>query len=358
MKDAAFFAHCVMSMTHEFDETVPTAATDGKGCFYNTDFFMKLTPEERMGLVLHETMHPAMLHFERQGTRDGGQWNIAGDYSINDFILGAGFKLPDGALYDKKYTGWTVEKIFNDVVQNKMKMPEQLKDMRPPDPGPGNKQAQDELKAHWDDILIQAAQVSKMRGDKPGAIPGAVQMYIDSLLNPEVPWHRVLASFMTRMLKTDYTFRKPNRRYRPRFILPSQFSEAVCDITVAVDTSGSVRPDQFHHFVSETAAIIKNMRPQNLHFMCFDTSVKTVDTLKDLRDLHKVKFTGRGGTKIDPVMEYAKKEKPSVMIVFTDGHYTPPKVNPKVPVLWVVNDNQTFKAPFGKHIKYTFKEAA
>ena len=356
-KGSAFFAHCCLSMHHVIDDSIPTAATDGEKCYYNTDFFMKQSPAKRVGLMLHEVMHPAMMHFERIGSRCPDIWNMAGDHANNLLILGAGFELPDNGLWDKKYTGWTVEKIYDDLIKSGKKMPDDLKDMMP-GPAPGDTAGQKAMKEKWDDILCQAVMQSRMAKEKPGSIPGSVEIYVETLLNPEIPWHRVLSSFFTKMRKTDYTFRKPNRRYRPRYILPTQLSEAICDIAVGIDTSCSVTDKQFHHFISETAGMLRNLRPDKLTLIQFDTQLRgEPDELKDLNDIQKVKFTGRGGTQIAPLMAWAKENKPAVLVVFTDGHYEVPD-NPGCPVIWIINNNKGFSCHFGKHIEYNFKEAA
>lgn len=358
---AAFLAHCTLSMEHVWDNSVQTAATDGWKCYYNVDFFMKQRPAQRVGLILHEVMHPAMFHFERVGSRNFDAWNEAGDHVNNLFILEAGYELPDGALADRQFRGMTVEQVYDHIMKNGgPKLDPKWKDMKPK-PGKGQKKIANDkaMKQHWDNILLSADAVNKAQKAKAGKVPGGLQIYIDGLLKPEILWHRILARFMNKFKKTNYTMRKPNRRYRPQFLLPSQFSEAICDITVAVDTSGSVTNKQFHHFVSETAAIIRNLRPDNLHFIQFDTKIKGEPAvLRDLRDLQQVKFTGRGGTRIDPVMAYAKKKKPSVLIIFSDGEFTSPSIDPKVPVLWITHKNPDFTAPFGKVIHYKFKEAA
>ena len=69
-----------------------------------------------------------------------------------------------------------------------------------------------------------------------------------------------------------------------------------------------------------------------------------------------VVFHGRGGTKIDPVMEWAKENKPDWLIVFTDGCFSAPTINPKVPVIWNIHGNKGWTAPFGKVIHIEFDE--
>jgi predicted metal-dependent peptidase len=351
--EVVFFVSITLSMKHLWDTTIPTACTDGYTVWYNPAFWMGMDPEERAGVLLHETLHPAFMHMLRRGDRCAKRWNKAADYAINLIIIDAGFRLPKGCLLDSKYRNMTVEEIY-DCLDPEDKVDPDWEDIKEPD----TPQDAKDLGKHLDDVLVQATLASQAAKSAPGSIPGELARYVDSLLNPTVPWNRLLNSFMTKMAKTEYTFRKPNRRFFPQHILPSQYSQAICDIAVGTDASGSVTDDQFHHFISETAAIIKGLRPQNLFFLQFTTRLLPMQTLKNLNDLRMVEFKGRGGTKIDPLMEWARENKPSVLIVFTDGHYTEPTINPKVPVIWLVNDNPGFTAPFGKHIEYKFEKKA
>ena len=137
-------------------------------------------------------------------------------------------------------------------------------------------------------------------------------------------------------------------------------------IVGAADISGSVSTEGFHHFVSEGGALIKNHRPDGLTFITFDTQIRNIVEAKQLRDLHETEFHGRGGTNIDPIMQWAVDNAPNVLIVFTDGYYTPPTIKPKCPVIWVVYNNDNFwenwgnktsSIPrFGKYIQYNFVE--
>jgi len=69
----------------------------------------------------------------------------------------------------------------------------------------------------------------------------------------------------------------------------------------------------------------------------------------------RIDFRGRGGTAIDPVMEWGQKNKPDVLVVFTDGYFRPASFDPGVPVIWIIHDNPKWTAPFGKVIHYTIK---
>ena len=73
----------IMEVPKSFCETM---CTDGKAIGYCADFVNKLTESEVTFVIIHEIMHNANFHFNRQGVRNGVVWNYAGDYAINLLI--------------------------------------------------------------------------------------------------------------------------------------------------------------------------------------------------------------------------------------------------------------------------------
>jgi len=61
----------------------PTAATDGRFFFYNTEFINSLDDDELIFLMGHEVLHNVYDHMDRRGNRDPRLWNIANDYVVN-----------------------------------------------------------------------------------------------------------------------------------------------------------------------------------------------------------------------------------------------------------------------------------
>jgi predicted metal-dependent peptidase len=125
------------------------------------------------------------------------------------------------------------------------------------------------------------------------------------------------------------------------------------NITIAVDTSGSVSDHDFHVFVSEVASILRMMKPEKITLIQFDTSIKSVDKIESIQNLKECKFTGRGGTRIHEVMDWAVENKPQLLMVFSDGEFDMPQVKPPGDLLWVIHNNPGFHPPFGKTINYT-----
>jgi len=346
--DVTFFTAVCFFMEHRFDTSMPTAGTDGKQIIFNPHFFLSLDAEEQVFLLLHETMHVAFLHTRRVGNKSRGRYNRAADYVINWFLTRLGFKMIAGGLLDAKYRDMSTDETYELLEEDPDEDAKCHMDIMPDNNDCGADK--DDL----DEILIKAHTITNMNKKNAGTLPEEISIYIQNLLAPRLPWHRILAKYMTALVKNNYSYRKPNRRFFPEHILPTRSSNGLDDITMFCDTSGSVTQKNFDHVCAETMAIFKTLKPKKLTFVQFDTQIKNSTALKSIKDFLGVKFTGRGGTRILPVLEQAKKEKPKLAIIFTDGHFTKEDFNPGVPIIWLVYDNQDFTYPFGKVIHYHF----
>lgn len=356
-ENSAFFSALCFSLKQVFDENIPTACAGGTTIRFNPRFFMSLTPAEQVFLLLHETMHIAYLHSLRfQPGMNHDRANIAMDHVINLQLIEAGFTMPKGGHADPKYKGMCWEEVYKLLPEEAGKP--QMQDVKPGagDPsdaeGAGTKSA-DDLTREIQDILVRASIQSKVSGDAPGSIPGDIQIFLNGLLNPKLPWQRILQKYLNQFCKNDYTFKRPNRRFFPKYHLPSLWGEKLMDLAIAVDISGSVSDADFHVFVSEIASIFRMMKPNKITLIQFDTAIHGIDEVRNLQELMKVKFTGRGGTAIEPVLEWANVNKPELLMVFSDGEFRFHGTETKSTTLWMIHNNEKFKPPFGKVINYT-----
>lgn len=347
--DSAFFTTVCFSLIHEWTDKLPTAATDGRKIMFNPNFFMSLSVEEQVFLLLHETMHVAYLHMQRfvEGMNQS-KANIAMDHVINLQLIDRGFKMPKMGYADTQYAGMCWEDVYKLLPDDGSKP--MMEDLIP---GSGDPMEAEVIAQEVQDILVRASIQSKMAGDKPGTIPGDIQLYLDNLLSPKLPWHRILAKYLRQFDKSDYSFKRPNRRFFPQFHMPSLHGQKLMDLAIAVDISGSVSDHDFKVFVTEVHAILKNMKPEKITLIQFDTQLQHVDEVKSVNELLRLKFTGRGGTWIEPVMDWAKEKKPQLLLVFSDGEFSMPAEKPKASeVTWVIHNNKGFAPPFGKVIHY------
>ena len=366
--DSVFFTTVCFSLKHVWDDSIPTAQTNGLEIRYNPEFFMQLNEEERVFLLLHEVGHTIFMHVTRRGDRDPILWNIAGDFIINDMLVERGYKMPSGGLHDTQYHGMSTDQVYALLQQNTPQITLPMVDLMEPgsgneeEPGnsgeaPGNMSPQ-EVEAKITDILVRASIQSKIAKDKPGTVPGDVEIFLDRMLNPKLPWHQLLRRFLHDRVKEDYSWRKPNRRFFPQHLLPSLHSEGLGHIVFAIDTSGSVSQKDFMRFISEINSVLRQFRPKQMTLIQFDTKIKSIDELRHADDLMRIKFTGRGGTNIKDVLDWTEANKPQALLVFTDGEFRVDNRSIASPLLWLIHNNPRFNASNGEIIHYEMEHAS
>jgi predicted metal-dependent peptidase len=356
-KDSAFFVSLCFSMKHKWDLTIPTACTNGKEIRYSPIFFMGCSPEERIFLLLHETLHVAYEHMGRLMGRDMLIWNFACDHVINLQLIARGYKMPKNGLADSRFQSMSAEKVYNILMQEHQAAgcpaPGQgeldLQDLQPLPEGTDPVKHAQEIK----EILVRAVMRSKQESDAAGVIPGDIEIMLEKLLNPKLPWQTILRRWLQSFNKSDYSWTKPNRRFFPEWFLPSLHSTRLINLTVAIDTSGSVSDEDFLVMVSEVAGVFRLAKPELITLIQFDTQIKSITKIRSLRDLKNCKFTGRGGTNVTPVIEWANKHKPQLLLWFTDGGFSTPKTTyPSSQTVWLIHNNPHFEAEFGKVVHY------
>ena len=351
--NAAFFSSLCLSMIFKWDDTCPTAYTDYKHIAFNTKFFMGLNPSERVFLLLHETMHVAYLHNLRVSTKDRRVWNFACDYVINLQIKDAGFSMPKVGLIDEKYRDMSAEEVYDLLIQNPQSQPSPeagMDDLRNP---PENVTEEEKIQITQDmqDAVIRATTQARMEGQED-SIPGAIQVLLNKLLQPRMPWQIILSRFINQFTKTDYTWSKRNRRFDEVY-LPAMHNQSLMNIAIGWDMSGSISDEETTVFASEAAGILRNMKPEKLTLVQFDTEVFQVDTLKSMKDIGSLTLKGRGGTNLNPLALWTQENRPQVTLIFTDGFFATPTEKFHGYVIWLIHNNPHFTSPFGKVIHYT-----
>lgn len=348
-RDSIFLATVCSNLTTQWRKDVPFGATDGKSLILNPDTFLKLSDEEQVFLLAHETLHVAYQHMYRKGSRDHHRFNAAADYVINLELVNQGFTMIDGGLIDTKYEGMSAEEVYELLESNDNN-----------DSNAGNALGNDiEYSDNPSDadieqvntILTQASIIAQ-QSNQAGSIPASIKRYLDELLKPKVDWKVVLRRFFHDLDKADYSWRKPKKRYLPHY-LPHRKSTQLSKISIAIDTSGSISHEQFNQFISEVAAIFRFLKPKALEVIQFDWGIQSIDTVKSLDALKTIGFMGGGGTDITEVIEHVIDKPTHALVIITDGYLDTDLPTPKQPVIWVVFNNPYFIAPFGQCIHFS-----
>lgn len=355
-QNSTFITTILFSLKQSWSTTVPTAATNGLYLLINADWFMGLTPPQRIGLLAHEAWHVAFQHMLRQGNRLPDLFNQAADHVINLMLLDKSYELPAGGLWDKKYTGMSTEQVYDLLEKqppssgNQGSMPGDIH--IDPTATPEQTAAQEQKIL---DTIVRASTQSKLNGDEAGTIPGEIEVALDRLLNPKLPWHRILSNYMHALGAEDYSFRKPNRRYLPDFYLPGLYSEGLDNIACAFDVSGSVSDEEFAVEATEVDHIKQVLNPEWVHLVEFDTRIQGIHKLGRDDHVRDISFHGRGGTNLAPVFDHfnKKENRPKVLIVFSDLCCKAITQKPTYPVIWICINNPKAQVNFGKLIHLT-----
>ena len=387
-----FFASLALRLTLREDCTCRDAWTDGRVFGYNPHYINMLPDDKLEGLTAHVVMHPACGHHQRRGNRDSATWNRACDYAINALLLEAGFVLPDGALSAAEYEGKSAEAIYailtgnhqdqdaeaqpapeendtakgetqaedspgtdsSDVEQQEMEQNAAAGEPGPAgevrdDPGGGDTGEQSAAETDWEEALVQAAHTAR----DLGSLPAGLERLIENVLAPKICWQQLLAGFIERSTRSDFTWVTPNRRYlHMGMYLPAMETNELARLAVAVDTSGSIRPAELQQFAAEINAVM-GLRPTLLHLLYCDMQVQEHRILQQPDMPVTITPKGGGGTDYRPVFELLDREgsPPSCLIYLTDlvckGY---PKQAPDYPVLWVCTGDQGYQPPFGEII--------
>lgn len=139
-----FIACPLLRLELVFTDAIETASTNGKYLELNNEFWETLTTEERVFILAHCSLHVAHMHHLRQGSRDSQLWNDAADYIVNAALKDAGFRLVDGALYDARYSEWSVEEVYAQLEAEQAKNEKEQGQERGREQAPGEGQGKGE----------------------------------------------------------------------------------------------------------------------------------------------------------------------------------------------------------------------
>ena len=369
-----------------------TSATDAKSFYYNPSFIEKLDNHQTKFVLIHEALHCALTHFARRGNRDKHKWDLACDFAINPLLVKEGFRPPLDVPIFSKYESMIAEEIYpmiDDSIDTEP-MDQHLYDDNPKDDadesdggmredsldgqkddtsskGQDNKPSQgnsnsgalaeqpspltpdemQELSSRWQKNLASSAQLAQ----QAGKLDGEFAKLVDFFLQPQLSWQSLLAQYMSTLARDDFSYARPSRR-SGNAILPSLRSSQI-DITVAIDTSGSITQEEIDEFISEINAIKSNMRASITLIACDekvnDNLIWRFEAWDELQ--FPASLGGGKGTDFNPVFDYIdEQDSPSsVLIYFTDAMGKFPQFEPNYPVMWLVKGKEPI--PWGSRIQ-------
>jgi len=373
------------------DSWCKTSATDAKSFYYNPEFIDALDNHQIKFVLIHEALHCALTHFARRGNRTKHKWDLACDFAINPLLVKEGFHPPIDVPIFRQYEGMIAEEIYPMIDDNLDQEPmdqhlyddQANEDSKQSDGGMREEDLQKEqeqqnnsasksdnqqgrgasqlaqqppklqpdevekLATQWQKNLASSAQLAQ----QAGKLDGEFAKLIDFFLQPQISWQSLLAQYMSTFARDDFSYTRPSRRSGDA-ILPSLKSHQI-DITIAIDTSGSISQEEINEFVSEVDAIKANLRASITLLACDDKlSDHCPWRFEAWNELQFPASLGGGkGTNFTPVFDHinAQDNICDVLIYFTDAKGIFPKTEPNHPVMWLVKGKE--RTPWGIRIQ-------
>ena len=358
---SAFLGSIMCSLNFSWDDTIPTACTNGLNLLFNPEFFIGLVPDTRKTVLVHELWHVARMHSIRRGDRDPKNWNYACDIRINNDLENEGFTFEgmEWCWKDQSVDENGIlceEDIYDLLMKGKIKKPKtgSWGDLS----GKGDLTESNEIsnitKQQIINVVAQAVQQATLAG-QAGTIPGGIKTTMDSFLAPIVPWTSTLYQFFTELEEENYSYKHMNRRYLALdMVMPGKYKDEskLADLAYFIDVSGSITDEQVLRCNSEIKYIQQEIKPGKLTVIQFDTQIQDVRVFLEDDPFDKIEIVGRGGTCLRCVKKYIDKHNPTAVVIFSDLECDP-MVKPKkdIPIIWIVLSNHGFKPTFGKVIK-------
>lgn len=359
--DHTFFAQLFYSLDAFEDNAHGTLWVDGKRMGVNTEFFAGLRPELQIAALAHETLHCALHHPSRgQGRRDENmhKWQIACDQEVNTLLVENRFEIDTTWVQpNKKYAGLPAETIYDMMSDEEAggdggggkggrNIFDDLRDMGGSE---GDKQeARDRMDAR---IVAAARSVEKQMG----SLPAFARELLDKITNPKTPWQDVLRQFLSTMKFDDYSWDRPDRHgfCKTGCYMPRLFNEALGEIVIFYDTSGSISQEECNEFAGHVSKIMQDCHPSKIYAVPIDAEVHEhgVQELEYSSLPFALERIGGGGTDFVPAFEWVREKgiNPECVIYLTDMYGSFPNEAPHYPTLWVSNSDVQ-EAPFGQVI--------
>lgn len=352
------YSGILMIGSHTLTYEVPTAATNGRDVMYNPDFIEQLNHQEIAGLILHEAGHVMYQHgylWSDLFKEDPDLANQAADYVINIEISDLQKKhrdliaLPEGALLDEKFRGWSTLEVYKFLKKNG-NGGKGGKGFDQHDFGKLTGTEAEELSREVDNAIRQGALLAgKLGGDS---------QHVAEFMEPKIDWRGPLEDFIcdTQTGKDSATWSRLNRRWIGQgIVMPSSITETMGPLVVVIDSSGSIVSDKelLSSFMAHVRGMCQSVTPSILHLLECDSKVQVHDTYvpETYHTLgNKTVIKGGGGTDMCAALEYveANNLKPDAIVVLTDG-WTPFPNTLKYPTMWAIT-TKGITAPAGRTI--------
>jgi predicted metal-dependent peptidase len=354
-RPSTFLTSIYCSLKQQWNTHVPMACVNANLDFFiNPQWFLSLSEPMRETLIAHEIWHIAFMHCDpaRAGDRNHRRWNQACDYAINIMLFDHGFhfdKWPPGHPHEGKYIGCLDERFRGMTAEEIYQI---LEDEAVPCELPfGEDFDSTEIitPAQQSNIIAtitKAVTLSDMTGKEAGLLPNSIKVQIDKLLNPKLPWEKLLRRWFTALSNFGANWSRPSRRFTDVYLPSRGGQDGLAHLRWYLDVSGSVTDKQLRVYNSEIAAAKATHAPKLMTVSTFNTRITKTWEFEEDDKITALEIIGRGGTSLKEVFEDIRKHRPSAAVIISDLYVEIPP-DPGIPILWICVDNPGAYVPYG-----------
>jgi predicted metal-dependent peptidase len=363
LESEPFFAAVSRRINKSINKSVPTAGVrvtkDGQfEMVYNPEFFEKLTPKERSGVLKHEFYHLIFEHVTGRLPPEGmsKMWNVATDLAINSHLVG---ELPEGGCFPQQEPfeeypiGQSAEYYYKMLKEDERFQPKDddgdgeggegdgdgqsgsgsgLPDTMDDHSGWGGEDgmsdeskqairevAQERLKQAMKDAVDEI----NSSGRGWGSVGADTRKQIQDFIKPKVNWRSVLRYFIKTSQRANKrsTVRRINKRFP--YIHSGKKVTRQAKIAISIDQSGSVSDSMLALFFSELSGLAKYAE---FTVIPFDTEVQESEVYVWKKGKKQTwERVSCGGTNFDAPTAWVNARNFDGHIILTDMEAPKPK---------------------------------
>jgi predicted metal-dependent peptidase len=331
----------------------------------NPKMMNSFSVREKIGVIVHEYLHVALSHCTTRLTMEQDRRrteNIAKDMAINQLITDpqhGNWDLPEGcishtdprfgfpaglsaeeyyALMKQKFTEQQVADQFGDGMDDHSGWSEE-------DDTTGTRVVKEMARRY-----LMGRNADRGRTLKAGSMADSMIEEILSVESHDIDWRAKARMWMARI--ADPKRRLTWKRFSKRYGFPFQGEKTTVKnkILAIVDTSGSMSDSYLAHIGGQLNLMTRIMQ---IDVVFCDADVH--GKIKKFRPSAQLAFPGRGGTDMQPGFDLAIADGYRGVVCFTDGYLYREPTCP-ITTLWVVVNNDGFKAPFGDVVNVKWKD--
>lgn len=187
-----------------------------------------------------------------------------------------------------------------------------------------------------------------------GKVPGGMERLVERMTVQKRDIEEILRDFVQRTIGGDYTWTRPNKKHLIHDLyLPSMQCDAIPDIIMVMDTSGSIGQNELAYFQAKLESVLSEYET-TVHVCYCDTQAHDGGEYRREDLPMNLKPMGGGGTDFRPPFKWleSKDIEPAAMIYLTDLECSSFPDEPDFPVLWAVYNayrgGRGWKVPFGE----------